>query len=515
MTRVRVAWFGAATVCFVLSLGSKEMAASFPLACALWDVFRATEPGSDGVRPAPRAVVARLVREGAVLYAAGIVAVALFAYYTIFIRKATTRLFGGDVEFWGGTPLNNLLTVPLTLTHYAKLAVWPRTLAAQYYGAFDPASGFGDPRVIPAILFVLGTIAVATYLMVATRHRLVGLGIFLFFVTLLPASQILPHHEIVADHYLYLPLAALGIALAGALTALERAPGPAWLRPAVSGVVVVALLALSVRTVERNRDFKDEATLWEATYAAVPESPRAAYNYGLVLTTRGDHQRAIPLYKQTLAAEPTFVKAYFNLASTYAGLGRYDAARAVYRDALASDLEETSRTWHLASADVLRSMYRTELAMLDAQSGQTSSARDELASILAIYPDLLRTEDFFATVVQMRGELAPTIDAYRARVEAAPDALPDRLVLANLQWKAGRLDDAYATLTRALELKPDDCLANYLVARYYRDVRPGAAPTPRAADEAFDRALAASLTSFDAETIRRARGDVVAGSIAG
>ena len=39
-----------------------------------------------------------------------------------------------------------LLTVPLTLSHYAKVAVWPATLAAQYYGAFEPASGPTERR---------------------------------------------------------------------------------------------------------------------------------------------------------------------------------------------------------------------------------------------------------------------------------------------------------------------------------------------------------------------------------
>jgi tetratricopeptide (TPR) repeat protein len=200
------------------------------------------------------------------------------------------------------------------------------------------------------------------------------------------------------------------------------------------------------------------------------------------------------------------VKAYFNLASTYAGLGRFDDAREVYRAALAGDLAGAGRTWR-TSPDVLRAMYKTELAMLDAQTGDTARARDALAEVLLAFPDLLRAEEFFATVVQMRGESAATIDRYRAQVEATPDSVAHRLVLAGLLWKAGRLDDAYAHFARAAELSPDSCFANLYLARYYSEVRPAAAPAPGEAAGRFDRALRTALTPFDADAVRRARGD--------
>jgi tetratricopeptide (TPR) repeat protein len=339
--------------------------------------------------------------------------------------------------------------------------------------------------------------------MARSRHRLAGFGAAWFLVTLLPASQVLPHHEIVADHYLYLPLVGVGLAVAAALVALEP-----WRRPAYA-VAATVLVLLAARTVVRNRDFRDEATLWEATYAAVPASPRAAYNYGLVLTNRGDHQRAIPLYQQTIESDPTFVKAYFNLASTYAALRRVDDARAVYRAALTSDVDAAGRTWHMPP-EVLRATYRTELAILDAQAGDTEAARDALAGILTQFPDLLRAEDAFATVVQQRGELTATVDVYRAHVDASPASVPDRLVLANLLWKAGKLDDAYRELSRAAAQPPDSCFANLYLARYYREVRPAAAPGPGAADDRFDHALRTALTPFDADAVRRARGDAPA-----
>lgn len=509
----RAAWLAAAAAGFGLSLMAKEMAASLPVLCLLWDVYRASAPDERGAAPSPLAVARRVAREGALLYAAGAVALAAFAYYTLVVRGATTRVAGTDVEFWGGSALNNLLTVPLTYAHYAKLTVWPATLAAQYYGAFDPAGGLADPRVVPALLFLIGLCAAAAYLILRTSHRLAGFGVAWFVVTLLPASQIIPHHEIVADHYLYLPLAGAGLALAGALLAAERLAGGRW-RPAAYGAAALAVALLAAATVARNREWRDEQTLWEATYRDVPESPRAAYNYGLVLTGRNQHERAVELYREAIDGDPTFAMAYFNLASTYAGLGRFEEARGVYRAALSGDVERAARRWH-TTPEVLRAMYEVELALLDTRSGRAEAGRDALAALVARYPNLLRAVESYAALLETRGELRAEIGARRARVEADPASHADRLVLASLLWRVGQLDEASRLFARALEAEPDGALANLHLARYYGEIRPGAAPSPGAVADHFERAERGALTPFDAEAVRRARRGAAAGTLAG
>ncbi len=488
-------------IAFALSLLSKEMATSFPLVCVLWDFARATEPSTAGERPSAGSVFGRMLRAGGVLYGIGFVVLGGFAYYTVFVRSATTRLGEAGVTFWGGSLLNNLLTVPLTYAHYARLTVWPMKLAAQYLGAFDPAAGFSDVRVVPALVFLAGIVAVGLWLLVRTSHRTAGFGLLWFIITLLPASQILPHHEIVADHYLYLPLVGAGLVLADIVQTIGRIKRPAGAGVAVGSLVVILLGAFAVRTVVRNTDWKDDATLWEATYAVVPRSPRAAYNYGLVLTNRGEHERAIPYYQQAIELDPTFLTSYFNLASTYAGLGRFDEAREVYAAALASDIDTAAHQWHM-TPDTLRALYATEVAMLDANSGRTAAARDSLSTILATNPNLVRTQDFYANVLQQRGETVATIESLRQRLAAAPDDNSSRLVLGNLLWKSGRVEDARPVMADAVEREPSSTVANLALGRYARNVRPG---STAAAEPFFERAYRSALSSFDRETIQRER----------
>lgn len=494
-------WLVATVACFGLSLMTKEMAASFPLVCVLWDLTRSTEPAEDGTSPPLGGSVRRMLREGALLYGAGFVTLVGFAYYTVFVRGATTRIGEAGVTYWGGSFISNLLTVPLTYSHYAKLVVWPIQLAAQYFGAFEPASGLSDTRVIPAIIFLAGIAIAGLWLLLKTSHRVAGFGVLWFLVTLLPASQILPHHEIVADHYLYLPLVGAGLVLADIVQTIGRRRLPNGADVALVSLLVILLSAFAVRTVVRNMDWKDDATLWEATYAAVPSSPRAAYNYGLVLTNRGEQERAIPYYRQAIDHDPTFITAHFNLASTYSGVGRYDEARAVYEAALAGDIESSAKQWHMSPV-TLRSLYETEIAVLDSATGNTQAAREGLEAVLAKSPNLIRAQDSYANVLQTRGETAATIDALRAKLAANPEDNTSRLVLGNLLWKSGRVEDARSVCDAAIEREPTSALANFILGQYARNVRPG---STAAAEPFFDQAQRSALSTFDRETIQRVR----------
>jgi tetratricopeptide (TPR) repeat protein len=498
----KAVWLAATAVAFLFSLMSKEMAASFPFVCLLWDLYGAAAPGAAGERPPLRDVAVRLARERGLLVAAIVPVLAAFAYYTLFLRGATMRVAEASVEFWGGSLLNNLLTVPLTYAHYAWLAVLPVRLVVQYYGAFEPASGLADPRVLPALAFLVGLAGTALWLMFRTSWRAAGFGVGWFLLALLPASQIVPHHEIVADHYLYLPVLGVGIAVAAAIPRRADSASP-WRRRALVAVAAAVVL-LGVRTVVRNTDFRDQLSLWEATYAAVPQSPRASYSLGFEMTKRGNHERAMELYREAIARDPEWVEAYFNLSSTLVGLGRYDEARRVCEDALRIDLPHAARTWH-TTPRALEAIFKTQIAKVDAQAGRTDTARDALAELVAANPDLIQAQETFASVLEIRRELDGAIADYRARAAAEPEALAPRLTLANLLWEANRHDEAYELFAEAARAKPDSALANFRLAVYYTEFRPGLAPEPTAAAAHFDAAVRAAITFADAEVVQSAR----------
>ena len=134
------------------------------------------------------------------------------------------------------------------------------------------------------------------------RDKLMAFAIFSYFVFLLPVSQIIPHHELLADHYLYLPMMSFGLCV----SLLVRRIGESGVvnRKAIYVVAGAVVVILAVSTIIQNTTWKDERTLWTANYKAVPNSPRAALNLGNTYQDT-EPQKAEGLFKRALELNPT------------------------------------------------------------------------------------------------------------------------------------------------------------------------------------------------------------------
>lgn len=169
---------------------------------------------------------------------------------------------------------------PLTiLGHYARLILVPDKLACDYGPAvFDPRQG---PELLTAVglLMSIGLlIALSGYFRGGTAGRRVAVLALLFLASyILISNTVLLIGISIADRLMYWPsvplLAAVAIGVAWfrdryrarAAAAPDRA---AWIR--LGGVLLIAALAL--RTVVRNTDWKDNATLFTTDLQTYPRN---------------------------------------------------------------------------------------------------------------------------------------------------------------------------------------------------------------------------------------------------
>ncbi|MCC6767371.1 MAG: tetratricopeptide repeat protein [Deltaproteobacteria bacterium] len=300
---------------YVLAILAKEMAVTLPLVCLLidrWTRRRADAPSAAG------AFTARRLATLGALAGLGVLALAL-TYGGHVLHIATAR------PWHGGSFGANVATVARVWVKYAQLVVWPATLSADYsYDAFPVSTNLLDPRALASFVVLVGLAAVA-----ATRWRrgdAIGLGLAWAAVTLLPVSHLVPFRELLAEHYLYVPM--MGIALvAGGLVDGARARWPAR-RTAVAAAVLVAIGALGARTIVRNRDWRDRVTLWSATVAAAPRCARAQYNLGQAYFERSRLADAERAWLAAAALQPDDVETTRNLGMLYYRLGKHEAAAA-------------------------------------------------------------------------------------------------------------------------------------------------------------------------------------------
>ena len=431
---------------WALSLMSKEMAVSLPLVIFIWNFCElwGEEKGSWLGRSFQAAKKA--LGKDKWLYTLLAVASFGFGVYAVFFLRSSGRASGAGLDYWGGSLYATVLTVARVHTWYFKQLIYP-TPIAQYFGAFDVSTSLLDWRVVVALLLV-GTVLVAGAALLK-RDRLMAFAIFSYFAALAPVSQIVPHHELLADHYLYLPIMSFGLLVALVVSAAaQRGKRP---RQIAYGLVSIFIVALAGITVSRNRDWKDELSVWEANYKAVPYSPRASYNLGALYVIKNP-QQSEALLKESIASDPTFEPPYLALAKLYVTQKRIPEAENLIQQGLDLTGSET-RPSVLRNRSLLKSQFTTVLAAAKWEEGDHQATEQLLLDAVRIYPWNLSPYEALANLYheQDRGR---EVEVLRQALGANPSAYEVRARLAALAAGSKRYDEALSLLREMLDLKP-------------------------------------------------------------
>ncbi|MBI5694847.1 MAG: tetratricopeptide repeat protein [Nitrospirae bacterium] len=223
-----------------------------------------------------------------------------------------------------------MLNVIELFGRYVTKLLLPVNLNAYY--VFHPVHSITEPVVLVSIAILSALVAFAV---MHRRDRPMLLGLAFFVLPLLPAFYIYGIGvSVFAERYLYLPVFGAVLILAAALDRLiDR---PAQFRAALALLCAVAAV-YTVMSVDRNRVWVDNKTLWTDAVAKAPDAAIPHYNLGLIYTEEGRHDKAVEHLKAAVAARPDYVEAHTNLAAAYAMSGMLDDAIREGRAALALD----------------------------------------------------------------------------------------------------------------------------------------------------------------------------------
>ncbi|MBI4065181.1 tetratricopeptide repeat protein [Candidatus Gottesmanbacteria bacterium] len=219
---------------------------------------------------------------------------------------------------------NPLIRIPIALSSYLLLFAWPNKLTI-----YQSELSFTKFIFILRALLVLGYFLCAIVFFKINRKISFWFGFFI--IPLIPTLIPLPLTWVVAERYAYLSVAGLCV-----LTALCADYGfrKHHMRQIFIILWILIIIALSIRTVVRNNDWKNEDTLWIATGKTSPSSPNTHNNLGDVYGRRGDHTRAAQEFQEAIALKPNYADAYHNLGNAYRSLGKNDEAISQYQKAL-------------------------------------------------------------------------------------------------------------------------------------------------------------------------------------
>ena len=434
------------TLFFILALGAKEMAVTFPAVCLLYDFtlsWTKQAAGKRSIRTHIGDTLTDMVKRGWKIYLPSGILALFFVYYKIILYYPSQRII-----YYGGNATSNFSTVIRIVCHYIKQIVFPVVLHADYsYNAFPLSDSFLEPRVIGAAL----VIGMLLWLVVRalTWKPWIFFGGLWFFITLLPVCQIFPHHELMAEHYLYLPLVGV-LVVASPLWEYLLARQ----RTVAIALISVLVLLFSVRTVIRNRDWKDGMTIWTSVLKNAPQCARAHSNLGTEYLNRKDYRTALSHYQQAVSLRPEHAIFHNNLGRVYGVLGDLENAQAELMKATKLDPALAEAMNNLGIIYFQKKQYK-EAAWLFAQSDRRKpDAR--VAFNLAKAQLQLGLPDKAQASLQKALQLQPDY----------PDAL---LVLGVQLRKQGNNDAALDAFSRLLSIKPQDAEAHCNLGAIYYD----------------------------------------------
>ena len=252
----------------------------------------------------------------------------------IFVGRVGQRLSDIETVYYQSIQSTNpLAQIPIAISSYLELIFWPKNLTL-YHSEMSFSSVAFYSRLVVFLIF-LGTLAYAY-----KKSKPAFFWLSFFVVALLPTLMPFGISWIVAERYVY--LGAIGIYAAVAMAASKIVNKVSEKTTCYQNMVrsdyvyvtlILLLLPLTARTIIRNRDWKNQDTLWLATAKTSPSSPQNHNNLGDLYGRRGDLERSAEEFKKAIELNPGYADAHHNLGNTYQQMGKIEEAIANYQKA--------------------------------------------------------------------------------------------------------------------------------------------------------------------------------------
>ena len=299
---------------FILALLSKEQAVTLPLTAMIYEHFYRGDRASTTWRQ-------KVSRYGALWLLVVVYVLFRIRFFGAFAPVQLTR----NVSWYEAI----LSAAPLAGRYLWKM-IWPVHLIAYY--PFHKSVTPLDPRVLAGVA-VLGLCALA-FVALWKRHHLVSFGFIWFFINIAPVlnSRWLGPN-VFTERYLYLPSVGLCWVAAWGIQEIWNwsAARPRIWRVAFGTFLGVLAVLAFVRIVTRNRDWRDDATYYRVTLAAVPEAASLRLNLGAVYWNHMRPDAAEREWKKALVVSPDSAQLLNNLGLVYAGKKQNDEAIAYFQ----------------------------------------------------------------------------------------------------------------------------------------------------------------------------------------
>lgn len=198
-------------------------------------------------------------------------------------------------------------------------------------GTVPLVDSLADPRNVLTLLTCSGLVMLGLYGTSGTSsyHRSVMFGLSLLVFPFVPASNLLfPVGFVVAERILYVP--SMGFAILFATGVRKLCSGKSNATRLVTKAGVVYLLVIhSLKTMERNRDWLNDLTLFTSAVHVNPQNGKLYNNLGHEYERTENGSYAEFLFRKAIEKQPDDIGSYINLGRVLNAMERAREAEEV------------------------------------------------------------------------------------------------------------------------------------------------------------------------------------------
>lgn len=251
------------------------------------------------------------------------------------------------------------------------------------------------------------------------------------------------------------------------------------------GTIAIILVLFSLKTIDRNGDWKNNLSLYSADAQKGDKSARINYNYGSELNemaqvTQNIQQKqqyakkSIVYLKKAIAIYPDYLDAYNNLGLAYKNQGDYKNAILVFQQGILKDVSYLKNHYNLGTVYYMNKQYREAIISFQTYVNQIPSADayylmgqaagnlnamkeaiGYLNQAVALYPNHADAHHFLGIANGIVGNAVAATDAFYNAVQLQPRNTAFLMNLAISYRNLGQPDRERATLQQVLAINPN------------------------------------------------------------
>jgi protein O-mannosyl-transferase len=335
---------------------------------------------------------------------------------------------------------------------YLLLILFPLNLSYDYSYNDNPVTSFADPLVWLTIAVCLGLLFIAVKQF--KQRSVISFGILFFFITFaLTCNVFFLIGTTMAERLTFVPLLGFCIAAGWLIVKYTGALSAAPLRLHTTSLLAAGLFVLpyTLRTIDRNADWKNNATLMIADAQAETGSARIYYNYGTVVINRvaqnfpeamrfASADSAIAAFTKTIEIDSTYAQAWFQLGVARYRRNQFNESVAAFYKARSIDAKQDVDL-NLADALHISKQYDSAVVVLRRvveRKDASANTRPKLAECLMAQKDTAGAIDvlktgiardsmntanhlFLGNILGMRKEYAASCDVLERVLKIDPE----------------------------------------------------------------------------------------------